>query len=93
LTFGDIFNPVVQVFPKTASDSVSLLYSLAEESQVSITFYDALGRVVASPVVGEMESGGGHEASFDTKDLPPGVYTCRLSAGDAEMFTKIVVVR
>jgi hypothetical protein len=45
------------------------------------------------PVVGEMESSGAHETTFDTQGLPPGLYTCRLSAGDAEMFAKMVVVR
>jgi hypothetical protein len=45
------------------------------------------------PVVGEMESSGPHEVSFETKELPPGLYSCRLSAGGVEMFAKMVVVR
>jgi len=38
-----------------------------------------------------METSDPHEVSFETKELPPGVYTCRLSEGDAEMFAKMVV--
>ncbi len=81
-------------YPNPASASVTLHYSLAEQSAVSITIYDALGRVVARPVVGEMESGGEHEASFDTNSLQPGLYSCRLQlAGGAEMVAKMVVMR
>jgi hypothetical protein len=60
---------------------------------VTITFYDALGRIVARPLISEMESSGPHEASFETKELPSGVYSCRLSAGGVEMFAKMVVIR
>ncbi len=80
-------------YPDPTSSAMTLQYSLANESSVSITIYDALGRIVARPVVGEMESAGEHEASFATEDLPPGRYSCRLSAGWSEMFAKMVVVR
>ena len=69
------------------------LVSLCDESSVSITIYDLRGRIVASPVVGEMESVGQHETTFDTQNLLPGLYTCRLIAGDEEMFAKMVVIR
>jgi hypothetical protein len=42
---------------------------------------------------GELESAGQHATTFDTQGLPPGVYSCRLSAGDAEMMARVVVVR
>ncbi|HET6402666.1 MAG TPA: hypothetical protein VFH95_14880 [Candidatus Kapabacteria bacterium] len=71
-----------------------LRVSLREQSSVSITIYDALERVVTRPLVGEMESAGEHEASFDTHSLPPGLYSCRLqSTGGAEMVAKMVVMR
>ena len=79
--------------PNPTSTSETLLYSLPIESSVTLTINDALGRVVARPIVGEMESGGQHETTFDTQNLPNGLYTCHLSAGDAEMFAKMVVVR
>ena len=84
---------IISTYPNPVSSSATLKYSLTGESSVSLTIYDALGRVVARPVVGEMESVGQHEASFDTQGLPPGLYTCRLSAGDAEMMEKMVVAR
>jgi hypothetical protein len=81
------------IIPNPSSFSTTLCYSLPTESSVSITIYDALGRIVALPVGSEMEVGGRHEASFDTKDFPPGLYTCCLNIGDAVMTTKMVVVR
>jgi hypothetical protein len=83
----------LKVVPNPASASSSLDYFLGEESSVTITIYDVLGSIVATPVMGEMESVGQHETTFNTKELPPGIYTCRLSAGDAEMLAKMVVVR
>ncbi|HET6402663.1 MAG TPA: T9SS type A sorting domain-containing protein [Candidatus Kapabacteria bacterium] len=84
----------ISAYPNPASASVTLHYSLDGESTVSITIYDALGRVVARPVLGEMESAGAHEALFDTNSLPPGLYSCRLQlAGGAEMVAKMVVMR
>jgi hypothetical protein len=79
-------------YPNPTSASATLRYSLADQSPVTITLYDALGRIVARPVVGEMQSGGPHEVSFDTKELPSGLYSCRLSAGGAEMFAKMVKI-
>ena len=92
---GSVNHPQMSftVFPNPASASSMLQYFLTGESSVSITIYDALGRIVARPVVGEMESGGPHEVSFETKDLPPGLYSCRLSAGGGETVARVVVVR
>ena len=85
--------PEPACYPNPASASVTLRYSLAGQSSVTITVFDALGRVVACPVVVEMESAGEHEASFATNSLPPGIYSCRLTAGGREMFAKLVVAR
>jgi hypothetical protein len=83
----------ISTYPNPVTSTAVLKYSLDAESSISITIYDALGRIVASPVVGEMESGGEHEYLIDTKGWAPGIYSCRLSIGDGEMFTRIVVVR
>ncbi len=82
---------MISTYPNPVSSFATLHYSLYDESSVSITIYDVLGRIAASPIVNAMESSGPHEALFNTNDLPSGLYSCRFSAGGFEEFVKIVV--
>jgi Leucine-rich repeat (LRR) protein/pimeloyl-ACP methyl ester carboxylesterase len=86
-------NASLQAYPNPTSTSETLLYSLPDESSVSITIYDLLGRIVARPVVGEMESGGQHATTFDTQGLPNGLYWCRLAGGGIVQSAKMVIAR
>jgi uncharacterized protein (DUF1786 family) len=70
-----------------------LRYSLDRRASVSLTLHDALGRIVAMPIGGEIQERGEHRFSLSTEDLEPGIYSCRLRAGVVEMFTRLVVVR
>ena len=82
---------MISTYPNPVSSFATLHYSLYDESSVSITIYDVLGRIAARPIVNTMESSGPHEALFNTNDLPSGLYSCRFSAGGFEEFVKIVV--
>ncbi len=83
----------LQSYPNPTSASETLLYSLPSESSVSITIYDALGRVVSTPLAGEMESAGQHATTFDTQGLPPGLYSCRLTGDGINQSAKLVIAR
>jgi hypothetical protein len=83
----------VTVSPNPLTSYGTVRYRLDGRTTVSITLFDALGRTVASPVVDEIQEGGEHEVSLAVEDLLPGVYLCRLSGGNAELFVTVVVVR
>jgi Secretion system C-terminal sorting domain len=85
--------PAMEVYPNPASTSATLQYSLVDEESISITIYDALGRIVATPIVNQIEGSGLQEISFPTNDLPSGIYSCRLSMGDVAMTAKLVVIQ
>ena len=58
-----------------------------------IAIFDPLGREAMEPISGEWQNAGEHEVTIDAHNLMPGIYECRLNAGDAVMTAKMVVVR
>jgi Secretion system C-terminal sorting domain len=85
ITLGD----TIAVYPNPLSNSAMITYSLAEQSRVTITIIDALGRAIAFPVSNESRTIGTYSLDFDASRLPSGVYWCRLSTGSE---TKIVTI-
>jgi photosystem II stability/assembly factor-like uncharacterized protein len=81
----------LSICPNPASYSAKFLYSLPSESPISIAIYNVLGRVVATPLAGEMESAGQHETTFDTQGLPNGLYWCRLAGDGINQTAKVVI--
>lgn len=79
------------------TDIARISYSVARSCKVSISIYDALGRVVANLVDAE-QSAGAHELSWDALDrngkhVNAGVYFVRMDAGSFVVARKLVVVR
>ena len=68
---------------------VELRFSLAEPGPVTLLVFDLCGRVVASPVEGEV-SGGEH--SVQLASLPPGVYFVRMTTGEDVLRERFVLV-
>jgi beta-galactosidase len=61
-------------------------------SDVNITVFDVLGRVV-KVLVNERKAAGVYEVSFDGSGLASGVYICRLTAGPWMQSQKMVLVK
>jgi hypothetical protein len=64
---------------------------LDRPAEVTLTIFDALGRVV-SVLVDEQRTTGLHEISFDASSLSSGIYFYRLEAGafsETKRFTLI----
>jgi hypothetical protein len=83
----------VQVHPNPVVFSGTVRYRLDARASVSITINDALGRVVAQPVVDAVQEAGEHEIALPTDDLTAGVYLCSVNAGGVEQTVRFVVVR
>lgn len=80
---------VKSAFPNPFEQSTTLTYSLPEPTYVRIEVFDMLGRQVAMPANG-FASAGTHQALFDARNLPPGIYLMRLSAEDFVRTQRIV---
>lgn len=77
------------VTPNPCSGPVELRFSLAEPGPVTLQVFDLCGRLVASPVAGEV-SGGEH--SVQLASLPSGAYFVRMTAGEEVLRERFVLV-
>jgi hypothetical protein len=69
----------LSAYPNPFTKNTRIQYALAEESQVRIQVFDALGREVGLIFSGKRRAGT-HVAEFNTSKLAQGVYYCRMIA-------------
>jgi serine protease AprX len=65
---------------------------LTKTTPVTITIYNASGQVVSTLVDG-VQAAGEHSVMFDGTETPSGVYFCQLKTPDAQLQTKLTVLR
>ena len=75
--------------PNPFDDRTVIRYSVPEPQPVRLMVYDMLGREVATLVDG-IQPKGEHEAVFEARDVPPGVYIYRISIGRATATGRMV---
>jgi hypothetical protein len=93
---GSIARTALRVEPNPASGRSLVSFALLHAGNVTVTVYDASGRVVRELAAGQLTAGE-HVSSWDGRDLsgrlvPAGVYHIRL-AGVASGVTRLTVVR
>ena len=81
-------------YPNPFSRRATIRYSLAQETEVSLTVIDLSGRVVRTLVHGRQKAGA-YKATWDltrvpSRCLPNGVYFCRLVAGEFQATQKML---
>jgi len=72
--------------------STTIRYVVPQDVFVTLKVYDALGRKVATLVSDEHAAGSFH-TQFDGRDLPAGIYFCRLNAGEFEDSKKLLLLK
>jgi len=83
----------ISVYPNPLSNSAVIAYTLPESGAMSLVIYDPLGRTVAVPIADEHQSAVEYRVDFDASHLAPGMYWCRLTAGDRVQITKFIIER
>ncbi|MEZ5071602.1 MAG: family 16 glycosylhydrolase [Bacteroidales bacterium] len=78
------------VVPNPVLSGARITYRIGEECRVSLAIFDGTGRLMARLADG-VKAKGLHEAVWDRGSLAPGVYSCRLSAGERTAVRKILV--
>jgi photosystem II stability/assembly factor-like uncharacterized protein len=81
-----------QNYPNPFNPSTKISFSIPEQVFVSINIYDILGRLV-SEIISKEKSAGDYEFIFNGKNLPSGVYICRLSAGKFSQTIKMTMTK
>jgi hypothetical protein len=78
--------------PQPVGDEVRFRFELPEAGRATIELFDVAGRR-APGRVDESWSSGPHEVSWSARDLGPGVYHARLTAGGRHEVLRLVHVR
>jgi photosystem II stability/assembly factor-like uncharacterized protein len=81
------------LYPNPATSSMALSYRLDMRTSVSVTMYDALGRIVSQPVIDAMQEAGEQQVALATDGLAAGVYLCSVNAGGVERTVRFMVTR
>lgn len=79
-------------YPNPFSTSTTISYTLPAPDRVRLRVYDVLGRIVATLVDAHQPSGR-HDASFDARDLPGGLYVYRLETSTHNTHRTMMVAR
>lgn len=72
--------------------STTIRYQIPEGADVSLKVYDILGREVATLAAGA-HAEGSYRARLDGRNLPGGVYFCRLSSGEHRDAMKLLLLK
>jgi hypothetical protein len=79
------------VYPDPVSSSATITYRLEEASTVSLALYDLCGKQVKILVDGPQKSGS-HTVNWNAREINPGVYFYRLTAGGLSLVRKCIVL-
>lgn len=79
-------------YPNPFLDATEIPFRLDAPSNVRLEVFDVLGRSV-SVLVDRNLASGSHTARLDASDLPPGIYSYRLTADGAQESRVMVLVR
>lgn len=76
-------------YPNPTESTTTLVFTLAEEEQVSGEIIDLQGRIVQTITTGELPVGQ-NQIVIDLGELPKGIYMVRLNYNDEDHFEKII---
>ena len=79
-------------YPNPFNPITTIEYGLPKDSQVSITVYDMLGRIVKE-LINEKQSAGFHSIKWDASDLSNGLYLVKMAAGKYQKSQKVMLVK
>jgi hypothetical protein len=76
-----------QNFPNPFNPTTSIVFSLPEETEVTLKVYSILGQEIATLISNKYLDAGEHEITFDASNLSSGVYFYRMNFGDGTYST------
>jgi hypothetical protein len=82
-----------QNYPNPFNPATTIRFGLPESSNVTLSIYDALGRIVAVPVNGLPHPPGWHNVSFDAGNMSSGLYLYRLQVHNTVLTGKMMLVK
>ena len=77
-------------YPNPATNEIAIAYNLPNESKVSLTVYDALGRVVTRPVSANVQSAGSQIHNLTISDFVNGLYFYTIETENGKVNGKFI---
>ncbi len=81
-----------QNYPNPFNPSTNISYRLSTDSFVTVRVYDLLGREVAT-LVKARQPAGIHSVAFDARNLPSGIYFCKLATQSFTQVKKMTLMK
>jgi len=82
----------LRVFPNPASGRTTVSYCLPRSGPASCIVYDAAGNLVSRLATGN-QAAGEHQLTWNTADVKPGIYYCKLVTGNSTSVARLARVR
>ena len=84
-----------QNYPNPFNPVTKISFELPESSNVTLTIYDAIGKVVIQPISGSELKAGCHEYIWNAsqENLASGIYFYKLEAGSFSDQKKMILVK
>jgi len=82
-----------QNYPNPFNPSTNIRFSLPQQSVVSLTVYDLLGKTVATLIDNQAYSAGEYTFQFKATDLPTGIYFYQIRAGSFVKTRKLTIIK
>jgi photosystem II stability/assembly factor-like uncharacterized protein len=83
---------ILQNCPNPCSTSTTIMYSIPEAGEVSLTVYNITGEEVAT-LVNETMQAGNYEVKWDATGMPAGVYVYRFRSGTFSETKKMIITK
>jgi GH35 family endo-1,4-beta-xylanase len=90
--FGPLRFSLEQNHPNPFNPSTTIAFSITKRTRTRVEVFDAAGRLVRTLADGPFEPGR-HTHKFHARDLPSGIYLCRLEAAGFAETKKMLLVR
>lgn len=81
-----------QNFPNPYNSETKILFTLKDNTEISLTIYDISGRLVSKLLQGRLQPGN-HSIIFKSENLPSGVYFYTLKSSEYSETKKMVLVK
>jgi len=91
LSYPTVF-AVHQNYPNPFNPVTTIDYDLSEQSHVTITIYDLLGRQIKT-LVNQIQDAGYRSILWDATNIPSGMYFYQIKAGEFVQTKKMILLK
>jgi photosystem II stability/assembly factor-like uncharacterized protein len=83
---------LAQNYPNPFNPSTEIAFSIPENSRVTLTIYDMLGRQVET-LLDETKPAGSYKVNFNANNLPSGMYFYKIQSGDYSQTKRMMLIK